>query len=302
MKELKKITAVILTYKTSKKTILNCLKSLSSNISIIIVENSKNFKHKQIIKKKFPKIKIFCTGKNLGYGKGNNFGLSKVKTDYALILNPDIVCENSFFNGLSKIIKITKNFDIIGSQYSKDKISLPAGFFDYKKNEEFIKNFDSKNSNPLVKVEWVKGFSMLLNLKRFKKKKIFDEKFFLFFEEIDLCKNIINKGGKIFTSDKLKVHHLGFKSASPKYLKIKIEIENIKNWHWMWSSFYFYKKNYSFLYACYKLKGKFLKSFIKMIFYFFIFNQKLKNKYYFRFLGILNSFIGNDSKFRGSLK
>ena len=103
MKQLKKITAVILTYKTSKKTILNCLKSLSSNISIIIVENSKNFEHKQIIKKKFPKIKIFCTGKNLGYGKGNNFGLSKVKTDYALILNPDIICESSFFNGYQKL-------------------------------------------------------------------------------------------------------------------------------------------------------------------------------------------------------
>ena len=48
MKELKKITAVILTYKTSKKTILNCLNSLSSNISIIIIENSNRLKINRI--------------------------------------------------------------------------------------------------------------------------------------------------------------------------------------------------------------------------------------------------------------
>ena len=77
MSELKKVTAIILTYKTPKNIILNCLKSINRGINIMIVENSKSFEHQKIIKKKFPKIKIFCTGKNLGYGKGNNFGLSE---------------------------------------------------------------------------------------------------------------------------------------------------------------------------------------------------------------------------------
>ena len=77
-------------------------------LKIIIVENSKNFEHQKLIKKKFPKIKIFCTGKNLGYGMGNNFGLSKTKTDYALILNPDVVCEKIFLKIFQKLYKVLK--------------------------------------------------------------------------------------------------------------------------------------------------------------------------------------------------
>ena len=160
MSELKKVTAIILTYKTPKNIILNCLKSINRGINIMIVENSKSFEHQKIIKKKFPKIKIFCTGKNLGYGKGNNFGLSKVKTNYALILNPDVVCEKNFFKNLPKIIKNTQNFDIIGCQYSKDKIFIPAGFFDPKKNEEFKKEFLENKIEDLKKVEWVTGCSV----------------------------------------------------------------------------------------------------------------------------------------------
>ncbi len=299
MSELKKVTAIILTYKTPKNIILNCLKSINRGINIIIVENSKSFEHQKIIKKKFPKIKIFCTGKNLGYGKGNNFGLSKVKTNYAFILNPDVVCEKNFFKNLPKIIKNTQNFDIIGCQYSKDKIFIPAGFFDPKKNEEFKKEFLENKIEDLKKVEWVTGCSMLLNLKRIGKKDIFDKEFFLYFEEFDLCKSIIDKGGFVYTSRDLKIHHLGFQSSMGKNSFEKKDAINIKNWHWMWSWFYFYKKNYNFLYAFLKLFGKLIKSFIKTIFYFVIAKEDQKNKYLYRFLGLFNSIIGRSSHYRG---
>ena len=299
MSTLKKITAVILTYKTPKKIILNCLKSINSKINIMIVENSKNFEHHKLIKKKFPKVKIFCTGKNLGYGKGNNFGLSKVKTDYAFILNPDVICDKNFFKNLPKIIKSTQNFDIIGCQYLKDKIFVPAGFFDPNKNEEFKKKFLENKIENLTKVEWVTGCSMLLNLRKIGKKDIFDKEFFLYFEEFDLCKSIINKGGFIYTSKDLKIHHLGFQSSMGKNPFEREDAINIKNWHWMWSWFYFYKKNYNFFYAFLKLFGKLIKSFIKTIFYFVAVKKDQKNKYLYRFLGLFNSIIGRSSYYRG---
>ena len=140
MKNLKKVTVVILTYKTPKKIIYNCLKSLDKKINTSVIEYSREFEHKDFIKKKFPKVKIYCTGENLGYGKGNNFGLVKAKTDFALILNPDTVCEKNFFKNLSQILTKKINFDIIGCQYSKDKVFMPAGFFEPKKNENFKKN------------------------------------------------------------------------------------------------------------------------------------------------------------------
>ena len=123
--------------------------------------------------------------------------------------------------------------------------------------------------------------------------------FFLYFEEFDLCKSIIKNGNKIYTSDKLKIHHLGFKSSLGDNEIENLDAINLKNWHFMWSSFYFYRKNYSYVYALKKLLGKFLRSLFKMIFYSIIFKKNLKNKYLFRFLGLLNSIICRPSNFRG---
>ena len=299
MKNLKNLTAIVVTYKTPKKIISNCIKSIDKNVKILIVENSKKFENYNYLKKKFPNIKIVCSGKNLGYGKGNNFGLKLVKTDYAFILNPDIVCGKKFFINLSKIFTQKINFHILGCQYLKDKVFLPAGFFNKNLNYEFKEKFHKNEINSLTKVEWVTGCSMLINLKKFKKRDIFDENFFLYFEEFDLCKSIIDNGGIIFTAKDLKVHHLGFKSSLGRSSNEKYNAINIKDWHWMWSSFYFYKKNYSYFYAIRKLSGKFIKSFLKFIYFSLIFQIEKKNKYKFRFLGLFNSFLNKPSHYRG---
>ena len=179
-----KITAIIVTYKTKLNVLENCLASLDKNINIVLVENSKKFEEKAILLKKYKNLKIYCTGSNLGYAKGNNFGLKKIHTKYALILNPDTVCQKNFFTNLNEIIKNLKEFHLIGCQYT-EKLSLnQAGFFD--------KNIKKKFTH-LTKVDWVKGFSLIINMKKFKSKKIFDENYFLFFEEIDLCRSIKKK-------------------------------------------------------------------------------------------------------------
>ena len=299
MKSLKNLTAIIVTYKTPKKIISNCIKSIDKNVKILIVENSKKFKHQSYFKKKFPLIKVVCSGENLGYGKGNNLGLKLIKTDYAFILNPDIICDRKFFKNLSKILAQKINFHIIGCQYSKDKEFLPAGFFNKNLNYEFKKKFYKNEIESLTKVEWVTGCSILINLKNFKKRDIFDKSFFLYFEEFDLCKSIIDKGGVVYTARDLKVHHLGFKSSLGKNLNEKYNAINIKDWHWMWSSFYFYKKNFNYLYAVRKLSGKLIKSFLKLIYFSLIFQKEKRDKYKFRFLGLLNSFLNQPSHYRG---
>ena len=134
MNNLRDLTVIIVTYRTPKNIITNCIKSISKNVKILIIENSKKFDHEYFLKKKFPKINIICSGDNLGYGKGNNLGLKLTKTNYALILNPDIICEKNFFNNLSKIINKNINFNIMGCQYSNDKTFMPAGYFDANKN------------------------------------------------------------------------------------------------------------------------------------------------------------------------
>ena len=215
-----------------------------------------------------------------------------------LILNPDVICDHNFFSNIVEVTNEVEDFSIIGCQYLNDKVFMPAGFFNRAKNKEFSKKFKNKEIEKLSRVEWVTGCSILINLKEFKDKKIFDENFFLYFEEFDLCKSLSIIDKKVFTSNKLKVHHLGFQSSINENHTENLKKINIKNWHYMWSSFYFYKKNYNFLYAIFKLSGKFVKSFFKMIFYTITFQKENKDKYLFRFLGLLNSILGKPSKFR----
>jgi len=298
MKKINNLTVVIVTYLTDKKILLNCIQSIDKKINIIIVENSKKFIHKSYFLNKFSNIQVICTGLNLGYGKGNNFGLDRVKTDYALILNPDIICKANFFKKIRKFLKKNKKFSVIGCQYSNDTAYLPAGYFNEKKHNAFQKNF-FKQRKQLIKVDWVTGCSMLINLKKFKDKNIFDNNYFLYFEEFDLCKSINDRGGLVYSSSDLKVHHMGFKGSLGSIVKFKNEANRLRDWHWMWSYFYFYKKNYNYLYALVKISGKFFKSFFKAIFYTLLFDEFNRDKYLFRFLGLLFSIIGFKSNYRG---
>ena len=175
MHSLDNITVIIVTYLTQKQLLINCLKSIDNRVKIKIIENSHNFEYREEILSNFDNVEIYCTGENLGYGKGNNFGLKIAKTNYALILNPDLTCDVDFFSNITKVLDYAKDFTIIGCQYQKDKIFLPAGFFDKKKNQEFIKIFKNDKTEKLEKVDWVVGCSMLLNLKKFKNKEIFDK-------------------------------------------------------------------------------------------------------------------------------
>ena len=299
MKNLNELTVIILTYHTSKKIILECIRAIDKNVNILIVENSSSFENEKDVMAMSSNIKIICTGENLGYGGGNNFGIKHSSTDYVLILNPDTICDKNFFSNIHNVIKEAEDFTIIGCQYLFDKIFMPAGFFDTKKNTEFVKDFKNNKVESLTNVEWVTGCSMLLNLKNFEKKEIFDTNFFLYFEEFDLCKSVQKKGKNVYTSNQLKVNHLGFQSSLSENEDENLIKINIKDWHYMWSSFYFYKKNYSYLYALIKLSGKFLKSLFKLIFYSIKFQKNLKNKYLYRFLGLFNSIIGRSSFFRG---
>ena len=86
--EINNISFVITTYR-SEETIFNCLDSLPKKVNKIVVENSKNNQLKLNLENKYENLICYLMGDNLGYGKANNFGITKSKTNYVFILNPD---------------------------------------------------------------------------------------------------------------------------------------------------------------------------------------------------------------------
>lgn len=297
MNNLSNLTVVIVTYKTDEKILTNCIKSINNNVKILIIENSGEFKSKEIFKS-YSNITIHCTGKNLGYGGGNNFGLNFVNTKYALISNPDVIYDKSFFENINFYLSEKINFSIIGPQNKSKSIFASHGFFDKKNKTNLDNNILDYNEHNLKKCDWVIGCSMVLNLNFFKTKNIFDENFFLYFEEFDLCKQILNANGNIFSSKILLIDHLAFKGSFSTNENLKFDADKLRDWHWMWSTFYFYKKNYGYLNALRRTIGKLIRSLFKIIFYSLIFKKKEKSKYVCRFMGLINSILGKKSFYR----
>jgi GT2 family glycosyltransferase len=268
----KNITFVIVSFESSH-VIEKCIKSINPDIKIIIIENSGNTYVKNYLENKFSNVEVVIAKENLGYGKGNNLGISKVNTRYAFILNPDAILEENCLTELYKAVMIlADDFTILAPNLSNN-----FGFFSDR-------NIDLHRE--IMEVDYVKGFAMLINLKKITFEKIFDENFFLFLEEIDLCKRIKNNSGKIFVVQNSKVQHLA-KQASGNSLNIEL----CRNWHWMWSLFYYNYKHFGILTAYKITTGKFFSSVFKLFFFLVFFNKKKFLIHYYRLNGLFNAFL-----------
>ena len=296
MNNIHNLTVVILTYKTNEKILADCLNSINPKVKILVVENSNNNLFKENLEKKYPDLNIILSGRNLGYGGGNNLGLSKVRTRYALILNPDVILAKNFFEEIEAYLDQQINFHIIGVNYKDDQTWKSSGSFSEFDKRVKLKNEDNSNHESLEVVDWIVGNAMLINLEKFEKRNLFDENFFLYFEEFDLCRRIKSVQGKIYSSKNLFIKHLGKKSSTDT--NHNLELEMLRNWHWMWSIFYYHKKYYGYLYAVYKNCGKLFRSIFNLLLSTILFNRKKRKIYYARTFGTLNAMLGKKSWYR----
>ena len=276
------LTIVIVTLK-SENIIDQCLESIDKNIPVIVVENSNNQKFKNRLESKYQNLKCILAESNLGMGAGNNIGIKEAKTEFILILNPDVLLEKNTLDELFLASQKLSNFSIIAPLEKKYiNYGIPNN-----KNDEFP-----------FEVQWVDGFAMLLNKKKFKEEIYFDEEFFMYLENNDLCKRVKNNGGSIFIVPNAKINHLAAKTVDSKFAE---EVEFSRNWHWIWSKFYFNKKHYGFFKAFYECFPRYCSSLIRFLFYFLINNKKKKKIYFNRASGFYNALLGKASWYRPNL-
>ena len=272
------ITAIITSFHSREK-IFDCLDSLGENIKTIVVENSNDQSLKKEILSKYNNVNCILSKENLGYGAGNNLGLSKVDTNYALIINPDVILKKDSIDKFFLRIKNLENFGIIAPVSKSEKYN----------------NFSIDKDKSIKEVESVKGFAMFLNMKNLKKIDFFDENFFLYFEEIDLCKRLRNQNIKIYIDPTIEVSHFGGASHNTEINK---PMELSRNWHWMWSTFYYHKKHNGYIRAFIVILPKLISSIIKFVIYMLIFKKFKSDIYKHRILGIINSVILKKSWYR----
>jgi GT2 family glycosyltransferase len=285
------ITIVIISY-NSTDLVKNYIKNLSKKIPILVIENSRDKNLKDYLEKNYKNVKVLIPKKNLGYGPGLNLGIKESKTKFVYCSTVDVVINNDNFFLLNKYKNILTNFGILAGTY---------------RNQKIYKNYDVNGTKIINKnlikmgikeVDVIFGSGFLLNKKILEEKKIFklfDENIFLYFEDIDSSLTLRKHNLKLFVSNRIKFQNKDRRIINLDYgLKYKLS----RNWHYCWSKFYFYKKNYSYIFALKKISPNFLRAIKSLIINLIRINNSEILISIAQISGILNSLMLKSSSYR----
>ena len=262
------ITIITVLYNSSK-IVENFFDSLK-NFKIIVVDNGKNEKILDKIQN-FKNIQVISKNKNLGYGRAINFAFENVSTNFFLVLNPDLTVD---VNSIENMLNIFNQYSDCGIVAP---VTVPDKDFYGAFPERNLKNVDSSSAiksrelllNSKIEgelcVDVAKGCALLISAKHFKNIGKFDEKYFLFWEEIDLCRKSRSKKNSVIVTPKSKAQHNQGKSS-------KSNIQNflIKTFHNEYSPLIYFNVQ---KFTTHHFK-KIIKYFIRGLLYLLILNIK----------------------------
>ena len=141
----------------------------------------------------------------------------------------------------------------------------------------------------------VKKLNQLLDFKNFN---FFDENFFLYLENDDLCERLTTNKEDIYVVPSSKIKHIGSSAVDKKY---SFQIELSRNWHWIWSKFYFNKKYKGYSIAFFNGLPSFFSAVVKFLFFKISKNEKKSLIYQHRYMGFISAVLGKKSYYRPKL-
>lgn len=274
------ITVVFVSFK-SGHIIETPISAINKSIKIVVIENSRDEKLKYELENKYQNVSVFIPEENKGNGAGINEGLKLANTKYIFYLDVDTKLTENTINELYKHAERLKDFSILAPAIN---------------NFEYKKSFFLEQNENYSKMSFVTGCALFMNAEVIKKNiGYFDEKIFLYYEENDMYKRCLNANKPIYLIHSSKIDHVGNASAP---INLKDEIEINRNWHLMWSTFYFHQKHYGSIIAYYKVIFKYFSAILKILF-FKLTRNKIKSRIYLaRASGIMNSILGKPSWYR----
>lgn len=231
-----KISIIIVNYNQVKITI-DCLDSLSKiaypNYEIILVDNNSQDDSIKKIKEKYPKIKLIEIQENSGFTGGNNTGLKSANGDFILLLNNDTKVKPNFLEPLvedmlsdSKLGIIQSKILVMDNPRFLDNVVSYQTVTGFLYHQGYLDKDGPKYSNFLYSFS-AKGACILIR-KEVLKLELFDDDYFAYFEETDLCWRAWLLGFKVgFEPRSIIYHKMG--ATSSKMNKSFVHYHSFKN-------------------------------------------------------------------------
>ncbi len=217
----------------------NCLDSLQvqtyKNFEIILVDNASNDASVLFVEKNFPEVKIVQSGANLGFAGGNNIGYKHVKGKFILLLNNDTTVESDYLENFckafseipnlgsaqSRILRMndTEKIDVCGSYWTSSTFLYHYGYGKEKNNPAYAEMLPFFSNN---------GASMMLRREALEKVGFFDDDFWCYYEETDLCNRLWLAGYECWYYPAATCYHAGG-GTSLRFNNDYIQFHNFKN-------------------------------------------------------------------------
>jgi GT2 family glycosyltransferase len=254
------MVSIIIVYYHASEELFSSIEAISKNkpetdFEVIIVDNDEEIRIKKELKKKFPWVRYIKSPANNGFGAGNNLGAKHAKGEYLFFLNPDTRIFPKTVDALLSFLENQTNVGIVAPQLlhpDKTPFEQQGCMLLNPVRGMIVLSFINKilPNNPVSKAYWQTGWNktklkqvdvapgtaFMIRKKLYDQMHGFDEHFFLYFEEFDLCKRIREKGYKIFITPKAQIIHLWGKGGTDT-------APNIKNIY-IQSRIYYFKKHY----------------------------------------------------------
>lgn len=253
------LSIIIVNYKT-KNLLEQCLNSIYSenyyfSCGVFVVDNNSKDSSIEMVKKKFPQVKLIENRINSGFAAANNQALTRSNARYFLLINPDTVVLPDSLNVMMEFMDEHPEAGIAGCkllnpdhslQYSCRKFSTLVTFFlrgihfdSLFPNTTILRKYMmfDWDHNEVREVDWVLGSCMMVRRKAIEQVGLLDENFVLYFEDQDWCYRMWKHGWKIYYVPQAQMIHYYQRRSAKQFL-------NVLTWTHIKSMLYFFKKHY----------------------------------------------------------
>ena len=237
-----KLGIVIIHYNTSAD-LERCLESLaayppSAEHQVIVVDNASVDAGLKDVHRRYPLARWIFNNENLGYSKGCNQGIAEMEAEYYLVLNPDIVVQPGALDRLLEFADLNPRAGMVGPQLLNEDGSVQDScrrFYTFKTlmlrrtfigrifpDSETVRlhlmlDFDHRSERP---VDWILGGCLLVRKSAMDRTGPMDERFFLYFEDVDWCYRMWQAGYEVqYTPDAHFIHRHRRDSAKGRFNK-----------------------------------------------------------------------------------
>ncbi len=232
MKAVIKLSIIIVNYNSSD-FLKKCLASLyqskpTTPFGVLVVDNNSSDNSVGMLKRDFPQVTLIENKENIGFARANNQALQKCQGEFVLFLNPDTLLLHGSIDALVETMQKENKVGVLGCRLINEDgtlqlswgrmVNLSNEFWQrfisrrYEKGNRLIARYLQRKSRQPHHPHWVTGACMIARQQALKEVGDFDQNFFMFLEDVDLCHRMRKRGWEILYTPSTEVIHLRGKS------------------------------------------------------------------------------------------